>query len=185
LCNRHLNTYNEERQGEFARVLRQHDEGLHGEGDDRKQFADQYESGEFYLSCQKCKDELKAEEIGVNPDQIEEGKQIQRAMEVALKQEATVMERFESSFKEHALTALTGNLESTVYALLLAKHWRRVQMQMELKKFQPTTGEYITLNLVDAYELVKEELTRELINNRLDTDNERTAASAFVRLTRW
>jgi hypothetical protein len=183
LCNRHLSAYQEERAARLIQVEREHRDGLHGEGEDRKVFAQQYESDKFWLYCQKCIDELASEEIGVSPDQVAEGKQIKRAMEQAFDQETKVVAAFRSRLEKHALTALTSDLDSTVYSLLLAKHWRRVQMFTVDKSY--IGGQYVVLNIVEAYNRVKEEVTKELITNRIDNANEREAGSAFVRLTRW
>src|SRR3990170_2018306 len=98
LCPRHVRSYNADRRDLLNRVVEDHGAGLHGDGEDRRQFAEEYVSGEYSLFCGSCRDELAAEDLGVRADQVEEAKSLKYRMEAAFKKEeeikATFLERW-------------------------------------------------------------------------------------------
>jgi hypothetical protein len=179
LCNRHLRQYNEERAMKLKRVVRDHEAGLHGT-EERKQFAEQYASGEFYLYCQPCKDELVSEELGVKPDQVEDARYIKARMAAAFEAETSAKGYFIQRFNSSPLLAL-DSADDYVAKFYLAYLYRQVEKAMELSV--RSLGE--NLNLVEAFERVVKEVTDEILEARLLDPVKLKVASRFVHKSYW
>lgn len=179
LCRRHNRMYREEAARLDRTIASEHDSGLHGEGDDRKAFADQHIRGEYWkVRCSTCKDEMASEGLGVNPEQVQEALVIQERKDRHERNIAKFIERFtESVEKRGPVSAITGSHDSAVVFEIQDELWKRVQAYME-GAFSWAGSD--KMNLVDAYNKVVEEQKQQLINDRIH-DEHRSAVSRWVR----
>ena len=179
LCNKHLAKYNEERTIVLDRIERDHKDGLHGEDAERQQFAVEYASGEFFVICASCRDELASEELGVPQEDVELARIVKEKMTQSDERLEDVKSRFIESFVDdpaHALGWYADDVKKEAYT---NEKWKRVEQLVEGADSWRGTP---PMNLVEAYNAVVEEMRSSLLLNRIKDDDERAAAAEFIRL---
>jgi len=185
LCRRHDRLYTEEREAAMGRVLFQHDQGLHGEGEERREFAKRYVSGEFYLTCSKCNDELKSEDLGVSPEDVDVAERIQYRMDESPKELKQAKDHFMQYWPTNPKTAISSYAVDVIGAEYEEDLWQSVRAEMKQERYDEDHKAYKP-NLVQAYNKVRDQVVNRLLRNHLDHEAERVAASQFVRAgDRW
>lgn len=183
LCRRHRRLYDAEHERQLARVLSQHQQGLHGEGDDRKAFAERHVSGdgEHYLTCRSCYEEMQADELGVRPDHVAEAMRINRSMERDLTEAAQSVQTFKAKLEEDVFWAIRAYADRVVKYQYLAACWKDVRDTIGRDRRNDqgeVDGQY---DIVDAYQQVVKQVSDRLIKNQLKDKNDREAAASFIR----
>jgi hypothetical protein len=176
--------YNAERREMLERVGRDHDMGLHGEGEDRRSFTDPYPVNEFMLMCQKCQDELASEDLGVRPDQVQLATWVKNRIDEA----AQDLENAKTSFMKYWEA---GNIPLAIehYGQIIIEStyvyelWAKVASPME--GYDRETGTSFELNLADRYLKIVEGLTEQLVGDSFRDDYKRHEASKFIREGRY
>lgn len=179
-CKRHSRMYQEIQKELLARVEHDHQQGLHGEGEDRRAFAQPHVMQEWWsVLCQACADELKAEDLGVNPDQADEAADIQRRKERDAGNMVSLQESFTNMVAAHDLTyAVLYYADKFKTQSYRAQLWARVDTYMSEGAGWRGLGK---MNLVDAYNAVAEEQKTKLITDSFSDAYERNAAADFIR----
>lgn len=179
ICRKHKgNLYDPALEFLQERLVKDHKDGLHGDGDDRKVFAETHEdtSGHFTLTCGECIDDMASEELGVDSDQVEEALKVKQLMEAAQSRYDKVISSFQSYWdgNNHAY-AVEHYGESIITASARRDLFQRVLRIMEADQ----------VNMVVAYDKVRDEQRSKLIRDQFSSDIERTVAAAFVREDRY
>jgi hypothetical protein len=177
LCGFHKTKYEAEQVLKLQQVERDHGYGLHGEGEDRKVWTERHPdaTGEFWLSCRKCRAEMESEEFGVRPDQVEEARRITRRMESDIQSYDETEKRFVSEVALNPTRAVRDYGSTLTRAYMVLGFWNRV------KGYVGTENDGKKLTLVDGWEMVVEEVKENLVRDLYDSDEERKAASQWVR----
>lgn len=182
LCLRHERKYNEDRIAKLERVKQDHANGFHGTGEERKQFADTYTSGEFALRCQLCRDEMAGEELGVSAEKVGTAQAIKRSMETAERDFTQAKDSFMARWNDvspaSAVEYYGKDVLETEYTHNL---WKRVAGLVG-KPMYDDNGEKQDrdMDLVDTHEVIKKSVTEDLISGQVDAEMIRRA-SRFVR----
>lgn len=179
ICRKHDGQYYEPaRVYLLERLAADHKMGLHGEGEDRKVFGEDHSdtTGYFRLHCQDCLDEMASEELGVEPDQVEQAQVIKDRMARAQQSYDNAVYRFNQLWDEgkHAF-AIKRHGAGVTQASAMLDLYKRVLFLMEFDKS----------NMVVAYDKAVGEVKLKLIQDSYSDDDERSAASQFVRGDRY
>lgn len=179
ICRKHTTQYYDPAMDYLNEQLRKdHKDGLHGEGEDRKVFAERHvdSTGYFQLECGDCADEMASEELGVEPDQVEAAQLIKDRMARAQQDYDNAVYRFNELWNanKHAF-AITRHGDVVKNASATMDLFKRVIFVMEMDES----------NMVVAYDKVVGEVKLKLINDSYSDDDERHAASRFVRGDRY
>lgn len=176
-CRRHAKMYDEERERLQARLDMDHASGLHiGEG--RSEFAKQHEdtSSFFRLQCYKCRDELRAEELGVEPEKMELAQQISDYM-------ASVQTKYDEKVKDFKELVAQDKI---IYALdYRADDVRKVARQHAYCQTVIKTMNQDQLDIVDAFKQVHASVKDTLIEDSLHDEYDRAAAASFLKIGQW
>jgi hypothetical protein len=176
VCMKDLTKYNEAHDYLVERLKADHAEGLHGEGEERKQFAETHtdSTGWFSLRCTECRDEIAGEELGVAPGQVDEARTIARYRDRALESYESAQSSFMEVWSKDPALAMDRYGENVRKHGYTCRLWGKVALKMEADY----TGR--KLGLVDAYEEVQGEVKLSLIHNTIHSTLERECASSFV-----
>jgi len=169
-CLKHERDWQSRKTNAFSRALSAHDQGMHGEGEDREAFL--LPEGEFSVTCSKCRDELTAEKYGVKPEDAHQAVELSARMERAIEAGDAATESVIASIRKSGLVYALHWAGSSAEKVIAADNWRKVKAMAENADNE--------LNLVSAYNRMREILTSQLIDNTLD-ESQRKAASDFIR----
>ena len=171
LCRRHKRMWDDEYTRLRDVIISEHEAGLHGEGDDRKPFAELHTRGEYWhLKCRQCTDELASEELGVKPEHVAAAQDITRSMKGAQERLDKAVSRFNEAAKANGLGYAIRNYgDAVMEAEWHHSRWARVTNVM-------TNG---NMDVVEATKRVREEVVNELIHDMV-SDASRHAASRWV-----
>jgi hypothetical protein len=180
LCRRHDRMYDEEQSRLIGLIREEHEQGLHGTGDDRKAFAEGHVRSEFWeIRCKLCHDELASEGLGVSADQVEQAVRIKnlrdRHDKLMLNTITRFTERVGKDGPSNTIRSIVDFADTAASLHAADALWLRVDAYTE--------GAYggLKLNVVDAYAKVAEEQRQRLIGDRISNAEERMIASRFVQ----
>lgn len=187
LCRRHYRKYGEDRAIAFKRVESDHLNGLHGDGDERKSFAEQYASGEFYLWCSSCKDALASEELGVEPDEVLQATKLRDFMARIDASKKNAEEHFMTRWQQYPAQAIRSYGDEVRKYDILDSYCRQVLSIVESGQLSHAIDpeNVKKMNIVEAYNSLSEKLKEDMAYNFIDGEIERDAAAKFLRLDRF
>jgi ribosomal protein S6 len=173
LCRRHYRMWSDERTRLQGLVADEHAAGVHGQGEDRKQFGEPHERGTYWtISCVECSNELASEELNVPPENVEQAKGIQFLMERSQHQMEDAIAKFDNAREQRNLAYAIRNYgESVQEADVRHGLWMRVTRNMEAN----------SQNLVESTIRVRTQVVEELVNDSLSDDTARNASSRWAR----
>lgn len=179
LCTRHKKKWDEEAALVAARIQTEHEQGLHGQGDERKAFADRHDRGWVWGRCRPCEQEMASEELAVKPEQVDAALRIKRLMEADRQELANVASRIEQASSDRK--SLISAVLQWSHRLERYKHrcdlWDEVE---NAREGRVGWQEVRPMNLVEAYDQIAELYKSKLIQNGIPEEDRRSVTSRWV-----